>query len=126
MAKNAPKTIRFTPLVESYIESWAKGNFSENLHLMVNHFKDQEVFYNARLEKLKKQIEEKEERLREMESMMRDVRWLDAALGNLKKDIEKSRNCFDEFVRRNTKEDGAQELEVDNCITPEKYRMKGV
>lgn len=126
MSKGSPKTMRFSSDVESYIEAFKGDNFSDSLHQMVRHFRDQENFYTARLDKLKKEIQEKEGRLSEINTMMRDVQWLDTALDNLKKDIARSRDCFDAFVLRNTKSPGSQELLKDNCITPDKYKMRKV
>ncbi len=106
--KGNPRTMRFDDDVEHYINSYKGNNFSERFHNLVRHFKDDEVFYEKRLTLLKKNIKETEDKLAEMNAMIRDVRWLDTALQNLKSDIKKSRDCFDAYLIRNTKQDGSQ------------------
>jgi len=103
MAKGKPTTMRFDEEIESYINSFLGNNFTDKFENMVRKFKDEEPNLEIRLNRLKNEIKTAESKLQEMNGMMKDTRWLDSALTNLQKDIKRSRDCFDEYLRRNTK-----------------------
>ncbi len=103
MAKGKPKTMRFDEEIERYINSFSGNNFTEKFENMVRKFKDEEPHFEKRLNRLKNEIKNAESKLKEMNVIMKDTRWLNLALTNLQKDIKRSRDCFDEYLRRNTK-----------------------
>lgn len=112
MAKGKPTTMRFDEEIESYINSFLGDNFTDKFENMVRKFKYEEPFLERRLNSLKSEIKTAEAKLKEMNKMIKDTRWLDTALTNLQKDIKRSRDCFDEYLRRNTKI-GAGQLDHD-------------
>ncbi len=112
MAKGKPKTMRFDEEIERYINSFLGDNFTDKFENMVRKYKDEEPNLERRLSRLEDEIKTAESKLQEMNGMMKDTRWLDAALTNLQKDIKRSRDCFDEYLRRNTKI-GAGQLDQD-------------
>lgn len=99
MAKSLPKTMRFDSDVENYINQFQGDNFSDKFHNLVKFFVSEEVNKKSIINVLDKEICLKQERLKNLNDMIFNVRHLEKNFRDLKQAIECAQGYLTHFLR---------------------------